>query len=420
MRISTSQMFRTGINTMNAQQTQLMHLYTQIASNRKIVTPADDPLGAAQAVNVAQNDAMNTRYAGNRNVATQNLAVSETVLGTVTSLLADVRTEVVRAGNGTYSDADRRTLADTLRVTRDNLLAQANATDGNGQYLFSGFRGDTQPYALDASTGTVSWSGDAGQRMIQVDQTRQMAGGDVGTDIFSRAAPGARGYVTQAGAANGGTAVIGAPQITDPAGLAADTQFEITFDGEPLQYSVRTTRTEIDPSTGVPVQIEEDSGPFDFAGPGTLRLDGLSVSISGQPAAGDRFSAEPLSAGGVDVFATLDTLIKRLETPVDDDPVARASLENVLSSAAQSFSASYDNVLTVRASQGARLAELQALDENGDQRGLNFKKQLSGLQDLDILAATAQLSLRQASLEAATLAFRRIQNTSLFAIKQGG
>ncbi|MEI2417606.1 flagellar hook-associated protein FlgL [Orrella sp. JC864] len=415
MRISTSQIFRTGINTINAQQSDLMHLYQQIGTGRRIVTPADDPLAAAQAVNLAQSDAVNTRYGRNRDVAVQNLSIAETVLNTVTLGLQDLRTTLVEAGNGTYSDADRRSLADELRVMRDNLVAQANATDGNGQYLFSGYRGDVQPYVFDQATGQVTYHGDAGQRLIQVDQTRQMAAGDVGSDIFSRATPGSNAYLSLAAPGNTGTATIGMPQLTDPGGVAPGTRFTIAFAGDPLQYTVTTVDNSVVPP------VSSVSAPQDYTGAGTIDLGGVSVAIgNGPPAPGDSFEVLPAQSADLDLFATLDQVIKALETPADGDPVAQAALNNTLNSALQRVAINYDNVLTVRASQGARLAELEAISNAGSERGLNFKKQLSNLQDVDYYAASASLSLRQAALEAATLAFRRIQSTSLFAVKGGG
>lgn len=414
MRISTTQMFRTGISTINSQQSNLMHLYQQIGTGRRIVSPSDDPLGAAQAVNLSQNEAMNLRYGQNRAVATQNLNMAESALGSVTLTLQDIRESLVEAGNGTYSDADRRSLATSLRAARESLLAQANGTDGNGQYMFSGYQGDTQPYTFDEATGVVTWNGDNGQRMIQVDQTRQMAGSDIGSDIFNRATPGSNVYVTSAPVGNTGTATISTPQITDPAALVPGTRFEINFDGDPLQYTVTSTDTSVTP----PVSTVSD--PVEYAGAGTINLGGVSVSIAnGPPAAGDSFVVEPVQSAEIDVFATLDKVIKALEMPIDDDPTARAALTNTLNAATQRLAVNYDNVLTVRASQGSRLFELESLDDSGAQRDLNVKQQLSNIQDIDYYSATAQLSLRQAALEAATMAFRRIQTTSLFSVSQG-
>ena len=47
MRISTAAYFQTGLNSINRQQSDLMHVFQQVSSGRRMITPADDPLGAA-------------------------------------------------------------------------------------------------------------------------------------------------------------------------------------------------------------------------------------------------------------------------------------------------------------------------------------------------------------------------------------
>ena len=64
-----------------------------------------------------------------------------------------------------------------------------------------------------------------------------------------------------------------------------------------------------------------------------------------------------------------------------------------------------DNVLTVRASVGARLQELDALDSAGEDRHLQYSQTLSELQDLDYASALTELSKQQTILEAAQRSF---------------
>ena len=50
MRISSSQYFSMNVETMSNQQAQLSQIYQQISSGTSLSTAADNPLGAAQAV----------------------------------------------------------------------------------------------------------------------------------------------------------------------------------------------------------------------------------------------------------------------------------------------------------------------------------------------------------------------------------
>jgi len=75
---------------------------------------------------------------------------------------------------------------------------------------------------------------------------------------------------------------------------------------------------------------------------------------------------------------------------------------------------SLDNVLTVRASMGARLNELDVVDAVGGNRMMNYEQTLSDLVDLDYNEAVAEYSLRQVGLQAAQKAFVDVKGLSLF------
>ena len=78
------------------------------------------------------------------------------------------------------------------------------------------------------------------------------------------------------------------------------------------------------------------------------------------------------------------------------------------------FDNSLDNVLTTRASVGARLNELDVVDSVAGNRELNYQQTMSDLVDLDYVDAIAEYSLRQVGLQAAQKAFVDIKSMSLF------
>lgn len=142
MRLSTSMMYSNGLKGVLSQESDMNRLVEQVGSGRKFLSPADDPLSASLAINVAQTQAMNSTYQLNRNTAKTNLSQENNILDSVTTALTDVRTRVINAGNGTFADSDRQSLSTALKSARDALLGLANSTDGNGQYLFSGYQAD--------------------------------------------------------------------------------------------------------------------------------------------------------------------------------------------------------------------------------------------------------------------------------------
>lgn len=414
MRLSTTMMYTNGLSGVLSQESDMNRLVEQVGSGRKYLTPADDPLSAALAIGVAQTQSINSTYAMNRQTANTNLGQESNALDSVKNALQEARTRVIQAG-GALSDSDRQTLSTALKSTREALLGLANTTDGSGQYLFSGNDGSVMPYTKDA-TGKIQYSGSIGERTIQVDQSRQLSTSDLGVDVFGRANPGSQAYVASTPASNTGTAQFGTVSVTPGSGNL-DKNFTVTFETDAsgaMGYRVTTT----DANGGNPVTVPDPSQPATvYATGAAIDFGGVSTVITGEPKAGDTIKVESVQSADMDVFSTLDDLISALDAPSSGDPVATAHLNNALATANKKLSNSYDNVLTVTASVGARMNELDALDATGTKKGLTYAKSLSDLEDLDYYAGASQLALRQVALQAASAAFMTIQGSSLFSRK---
>ncbi|MFY0476503.1 flagellar hook-associated protein FlgL [Achromobacter marplatensis] len=419
MRLSTTMMYTNGLSGVLAQESDMNRLVEQVGSGRKFLSPADDPLAASLSIGVAQTQSMNATYGLNRNTAKTNLGQENNVLDAVTTALQDVRTRVIQAGNGTFADSDRQALSTALKSARDALLGLANSTDGNGQYLFSGYQGSVIPYSQDAN-GKIVYSGATGERTVQVDQSRQLSTADLGSDIFNRANPGSQAYVATASSANQGTAQYGTVSVTPGSpniGKNFSLQFETDTTTGNMGYRVITTDPNANPPVPAVINPAPPASPTAYTPDSSIDFGGVAVVVKGMPQNGDVIEVQNIQSADVDMFNTLDSLIKVLDSPIAGDEVALAKLNNELASANKKLASNYDNVLTVAASVGARMNELEALDATGTQKGLSYAKSLSDLEDLDYYAGASQLALRQVALQAASAAFMTIQGSSLFSRK---
>ncbi len=412
VRLSTSMIYQSGLNGILNSQYSLTQLQQQVSSGRRIVTPSDDPLAAGQAINASQNLSMTGNYASNRNVANTSLGNEGNALSAVVSTITAAMEKVVQAGNGTLSDTDRQTLATVLSGSRDALFALANSTDGNGQYLFSGYQGGTAAFSKDPTTGAITYTGDTGQRTIQVDQARQMASSDIGSDIFTRPNPGTNAYIASAASTNTGTGVFLAPGV-QTGGANVGSTFKLDFSVDATTGAATYTITTTD-ATGT----STTSAAQDYKDGDTIDMGGVTMTLSGAPANGDSYTVEPAQGADMDVFATLDQVIAALTAPSQGDATASASLRNTLTTAARKLGINLDNVSTVQASVGARQNELDALTDTGTQRTLTDTQVLSNLQDLDYYSAVSSLTLRQVALQASMAAFSSIQGVSLFSMNK--
>lgn len=183
MRVSTNTLYDQGIRSMLQQQSSLLKLQQQLSSGKRIMTPSDDPIGAARAHELSQSLSLNMQYADNRNRAMDSLQQVESTLGNVTNVIQNIRTMAVAAGNPAFSDSERHMMAVELRGHFEELLGLANTKDEQGNYLFSGFKGNTQPF-VEQPAGVVTYQGDQGQRLIQVSGSRQLEVSETGEAVF--------------------------------------------------------------------------------------------------------------------------------------------------------------------------------------------------------------------------------------------
>lgn len=190
MRISTSTIYEQGSAKISDLQSSLVNTQQQLSTGKRILTPSDDPVAAAQVLNVTQAQSVNTQFATNRQTASSSLNTVEGALSSTTTMLQDLKTLVISAGNPGMSDADRGYIATEIRGRFDDLMGLANSTDGTGNYVFGGYHTATQPFVKTSTvvagvtvTG-AQYMGDQGQRQLQVDNTRQLDISESGQGIF--------------------------------------------------------------------------------------------------------------------------------------------------------------------------------------------------------------------------------------------
>ena len=161
MRINTSQSFDAAISQLQKRQIAMSEAQQQLTSGKRVQRASDDPASAARAERALA--ALARSEASMRGLDTSRSATmyTEAALGDAGELLQQAREVMVGAGNGSYSESDRRSLAAKLSGLRSDLLSVANRSDGNGRYLFSG-QGSNLPPLVDSPTG-VTYVGIGGQ-----------------------------------------------------------------------------------------------------------------------------------------------------------------------------------------------------------------------------------------------------------------
>ena len=394
MRISTSWGQQQAVNTMLDRQYQLSQTQLALGNGKAIQSPSDNPAAAARAVDTTSASAQNDQYTRNIQSATTRLSNEEQALSSAGDILDRIRSITLEGMNGTQTDESRQSIATELRQTLKQLVALANAKDGQGEYIFAGSRTTTQPFTIDGMT--VTYGGDQTQRMVAAAAGLQVATGDSGSDVFMAIRGGNGTFVTSAGAANTGSAVVGATSVTDAAAWDGG-NYTITFTS-PTDYEIRDAAN----PTAPPISTGTYTGET-----GTINFKGAQLNITGKPALGDTFAVGPSSSQ--DVFSSIAGIINAFEAPGGGAPMnnkVNAQLLN-LDQAATSF-------LNTRTKIGARMNTLDQQTEIGADVKLQYQSTLSNLTELDYASAASTFSQQSAALNAAQQAFVKMQNLTLF------
>ncbi|OVZ71273.1 flagellar hook-associated protein 3, partial [Pseudomonas aeruginosa] len=183
MRISTIQAFNNSVSGISRNYADLTRTQAEISAGKRLLTPADDPVGAVRLLQLNQEQALNSQYKSGITAAKNSLQQEETILNSVGTVIHRIREIAVQAGNGGLDASDKNALATELAQREDELLNLLNSRDASGKYLFSGSQGDTQPFVRNPD-GTYSYNGDEGQREVQIASSTFIAISDNGKILF--------------------------------------------------------------------------------------------------------------------------------------------------------------------------------------------------------------------------------------------
>lgn len=428
MRISSGMIFDAGVSGINRNTASLLHVQQQISANRRILTPSDDPVAAARALEVQQASDVVAQFKQNQSTATSALGLEEGQLASATDVLARVRELAIQAGSTSLTASQRKAISIELRSRFDELLGIANATDGSGQRTFAGYMGATTPFGGSVDNliagNEIVYQGDDGQRKLQVSPSRFIEISDSGNDVFKRIRSGNGTFVTDYASTNTGTGAITVGSVTNPAAWNAsavkNVAISFTVTGSVTTYDLVDTVSGNSLLTGgvapAPVasqRVFQSGQPIVLTAQGAEpAFDlGASLVVNGAPASGDKFSVAPSSSQSV--FKTLANLIGALEAPTGT-PGADAKYLSEIGSAVANLDQASSNILRVRAQIGTRMNEIESLSNLNDSLGFQYQQTLSNLQDIDLAKAISDLTHQQTSLQAAQQSFVKISQLSLF------
>jgi flagellar hook-associated protein 3 FlgL len=384
---------------MQRQQSDLVTTQQQLSSGQRLLSPGDDPVAAGNLLRSEAASTRNTQLQRNQDSARSQLQLTESTLGSIVDVYQSAREALVAAGNGSYSDADRATMAQQLQSLQQQLLGLANTADPTGGYLFSGFSQGVQPFA--ATAGGATYQGDQGSRLLQVSDSRQLKVGENGADLFERVRGGNGSFTVSAAVGNTGTGTMDAGTVTN-AGALTGHAYHVVFN----VAAAGTTYDVVDDTLGTTL-----SAGNAWANGQAIGFDGMQMTVSGNPASGDTFSVAP--AGNQSVFTTLTSAASMLQAS-GSSAAARARQSTQLAGMIAGLDQAMDRIIAARSGVGSRLTELDSVSSASSATQAQIDKDISSARDLDYAEAASRFARQQQGLQAAQQSYAQVAKLSLF------
>jgi len=414
-RLGSANTFDTALRNISQRQTSLSNLQENLTSGKRVVRASDDPTSAAQAERALTR--LSRIATDQRALASQtnSIAMAESTLGDVTSALQSFRELVVSAGNGTFTQKDRQTVALQLQGLRDQIFNLSNQKDTNGLPLFSALGSALTPFVGPAAEPLdYTFNGLPGQT----------AGGTVsipfaldGDSAFMLQTARDGVFNVQLGNA-ASTLRTDAVVVKNSALLTPGSSYAISNISAPLAgatagtsyvtYTVTETLANGLPGTTLLAQQGSD---YPTIG-GTIAIDvpnktapGLSFNITGTPAIGDIVNVSPSPS----IFSVLDDAIRGIGSATSSTQASQA-----VSQALGNIDIGANRVSAVRGQAGELLNRADRISDNQEKRAVQVEGDRARAEDLDMIKGISDFQNQQTGYQAALQSYAQVQKLSLF------
>jgi flagellar hook-associated protein 3 FlgL len=181
------------VRYLTAQNEALYERQTIIASQKRINTPSDDPIGMGKVLDYRQTLASIEQYQTNIQSGKMRLDITEIHLDLVDDLLQVARAIGQTEAGGTAES--RQLAAEEVKMLYDQILDLTNSKL-NDNYMFSGYQTKTAPFSRDDTQATtfdkftVTYNGDDGDARFIVAHNSEITIDTDGRPLFHNAAGG--------------------------------------------------------------------------------------------------------------------------------------------------------------------------------------------------------------------------------------
>jgi len=398
MRVSTAQFYFQNSLQMSQKQTTLNDQSEYLSSGKRVLTAKDDAISYSTLTGYKDDLANIEKYQRNITQAENRNSLQEVTFSGATNILNELKDLMLQANNGAYDSTDLKSISQQASNSLQQMLDLANSKDETGNYIFSGFQVETEPFAIQPDN-TVSYQGDNGTRELQIAKNILVETNFTGDEAFEKVANKigdfSATYNTNTSGVFVNSAVVSDRSNYDTATNPPDYNFNFTS----------ATDLTVTDANGVTV-----FSTTSYTAGQTISFNGVDVQLSGNPLPGDNFDLTPQE--NISIFETIKQAIDWLDAGTNSPSREKHQVEYnaILSQLGNSL----DHISSQRAESGIRLQLIDRQKNNHLDTELYLNSSRSTIEDLDFAKAISEFEQSKMALQAAQQTFSQVQKLTLF------
>lgn len=389
---------------------------TKISTGQAITEAAESPLAAVKLSGFEERVSQLEGFQRNVGLAQDRLALSDTTLSDVDTILVRLRERAITASSSTSNAADLKVIGVEVAQMRDAMIDLANTRSANGQALFGGYATDILPFQADKE-GRIEYHGDGGHHTLAASETMRLPTSVNGGEVFMQ-------VQTEAGS-QGMFDIIDSfdaalsTELTTVSSVATEGDENLTLslnsDREPRDWTFDlsgpngkvtiTAKDVVDGSTermldAINMQTES-TGVFAMEVDGNLELRSSEGGIE----------LSNLKVEGVDLAThvpkfTLSVGTEPIETLVPKSQTIEAQLEKIVSAG--------ESIAVSRTTVGARMVRAETQERKLEARSLALELKVNDLASADLEKLITEMKTLMLTQNVARQAYSQIGQRTLF------
>lgn len=159
MRITSTMMGSTVVQSLSDIRNRMLGLQTDLATSKRLHKPSDGPSATVDSLRLRSTLNRLERYDRNIEDARGWLSTTDSALDQLNGVAQRAHELAIQAANDTLSQSARDNVAAEIDRLLEGAVQYANTSYAES-YLFGGLKGDAEPFTL--ASGAVTYNGDAG------------------------------------------------------------------------------------------------------------------------------------------------------------------------------------------------------------------------------------------------------------------